>query len=81
MKLRQGVKWHNRAPVNGRTFDVDDVLFSFKHYQDIGPLASLVFNSNAPDAPVLSATSPDASTVVLKLKDPIVYTQLVRSLR
>ncbi len=73
MKLRQGVKWHNRAPVNGRTFDVDDVLFSFKHYQDIGPLASLVFNSNAPDAPVLSATSPDGSTIVLKLKDPIVY--------
>ena len=73
MKLRQGVKWHNRAPVNGRTFDVDDVMFSFDHYKEIGPLASLVFNENSPDAPVLSAESPDASTVVLKLKDPIVY--------
>ena len=26
MKLRQGVKWHNKAPVNGRAVDADDVL-------------------------------------------------------
>jgi ABC-type transport system substrate-binding protein len=73
MKLRQEVKWHDRPPVSGRTFDVDDVMYSFDHYKEVGPLASLVFNDKAPDAPVLSAESPDASTVVLKLKDPIVY--------
>jgi peptide/nickel transport system substrate-binding protein len=39
----------------------------------MGPLGTLVFNSAAPDAPVLSTTATDASTVVLKLKDPIVY--------
>src|SRR5690349_7704427 len=25
-KLRPGVKWHNRAPVNARTLDTDDVI-------------------------------------------------------
>ncbi len=72
-KLRQGVKWHNIAPVSGRAFSTDDVLFSFDRYAELGPLASLVFNKTSPGAPVLSATAPDASTVVLKLKDPIVY--------
>ena len=72
-KLRQGVKWHNIAPVNGRTFTTDDVLSSFDRYVQMGPLASLVFNATSPGAPVLSYTAPDASTVVLKLKDPIVY--------
>ena len=32
MKLRQGVKWHNKAPVNGRALDVDDVVFSWNRY-------------------------------------------------
>jgi peptide/nickel transport system substrate-binding protein len=73
MKLRQGVKWHNRPPVSGRTFGVDDVKFSFDHYKQLGPLASLVFNDVSPGAPVLSTDYPDASTLVMKLKDPIVY--------
>src|SRR5688572_3231552 len=67
-KLRPGVKWHNRPPVNGRTVDTDDVLFSLDRYAKLGPLGTLVFNSAAPGAPVLSATAPDKSTVVLKLK-------------
>ena len=32
MKLRQGVKWHNKAPVNGRALDIDDVLFSWNRF-------------------------------------------------
>ena len=67
------MKWHNRAPVNGRAFDAQDVLASFDRYAKMGPLGTLVFNSASPDAPVLSDTAPDANTVVLKLKDPIVY--------
>ena len=45
-KLRQGVKWHNIAPVNGRAFSTDDVMFSFDRYKELGPLASLVFNND-----------------------------------
>jgi peptide/nickel transport system substrate-binding protein len=73
MKLRSGVKWHNRPPVNGRAFTADDVLFSLERYAKLGPLGTLVFNSASPGAPVLSASAPDANTIVLKLKDPIVY--------
>jgi ABC-type transport system substrate-binding protein len=73
MKLRQGVKWHNRPPVNGRVMDADDVIFSLNRFAQIGPLASLIFNSASPDAPVLSTTATDRSTVVMKLKDPVVY--------
>jgi peptide/nickel transport system substrate-binding protein len=72
-KLRPGVKWHNRPPVNARAFDAQDVLFSIDRYTKLGPLGTLVFNAASPDAPVLSATAPDPSTIVLKLKDPIVY--------
>ena len=25
LKLRQGVKWHNKAPINGRAFDMDEL--------------------------------------------------------
>ena len=71
--LRKGVKFHNLAPVNGREFDSDDVKFSLAHYKEFGPLASLVFNEKSPGAPVLSEEYPDKSTVVLKLKDPIVF--------
>src|SRR6266550_6800844 len=32
MKLRQGVKLHNKPPVNGRGFDMDDVMFSWDRF-------------------------------------------------
>ena len=32
MKLRQGVKFHNKPPVNGRPLDVDDVLFAWDRF-------------------------------------------------
>src|ERR1051325_8742287 len=32
LKLRPGIKWHNKAPVNGRPLDMDDVLFSWDRF-------------------------------------------------
>ena len=32
LKMRAGVKFHNKAPVNGRLMDMDDVLFSWKRF-------------------------------------------------
>ena len=29
IKLRDGVKWHNKAPVNGRAMDPQDIVFSW----------------------------------------------------
>ncbi len=73
MKLRPGVKFHNIAPVNGRTMDVDDIKFNFDRYTKTGGLASLMFNSVNPDAAILGATFPDASTIVVKIKEPVTY--------
>jgi peptide/nickel transport system substrate-binding protein len=73
LKLRSGVKWHNKPPVNGRTVDVDDVLFSWERYTRLSPFRALTFNSVNPDAPVLSMTAPDARTIQVKLKEPLSY--------
>jgi peptide/nickel transport system substrate-binding protein len=73
LKLRQNVKWHNKAPVNGRTLDMDDVLFSAKRFVDKSPNAGSVFNSANPEAPVLSLTAADPRTIVIKLKEPVAY--------
>ena len=35
-KLRPGVKWHNKAPVNGRLVDTKDILFSMERYAQKG---------------------------------------------
>ena len=73
MKLRPGVKFHNIAPVNGRTMDIEDIKYNFTNYTATGALRSIMFNSVNPDAPILSTTFPDASTISVKLKEPLTY--------
>ena len=72
-KLRQGVKWHNKAPVNGRLLDVDDVLFSWNRHAARGSDRSFLSNAANPNAPVLSVTSTDPRTIVWKLREPVVF--------
>ena len=85
MKIRQNVKWHNKAPVNGRAFDIG------RHRCQLEPLRRQGQRprrhrqlSVDPSAPVLSLTATDAKTVVIKLKEPLVYAlaalRLVRQL-
>jgi len=73
-KLRQGIKWQNRAPVNGRAFDSSDVVATWARYESL-PGNNRAANSNKfnPDAPIMSVTAPDAKTVVYKLKEPASY--------
>jgi ABC-type transport system substrate-binding protein len=73
MKLRPGVKFHNKPPVNGRVVDVNDVMFSWKRYKELGALRANISNEVNPDAPILTMTAPDASTIVVKLKEPLVF--------
>lgn len=72
-KLRQGVKWHNKAPVNGRTLDAEDVIFSWDRHAEKGTDRSFLSNAANPNAPVLSVTSPDPQTIVWKLSEPVVF--------
>ncbi len=64
-KLRQGVKFHNIAPVNGREVTSDDVLFSYDYYMNKGAgFNKAVFNL------VDKVEAPDRYTVRITIKDP-----------
>jgi peptide/nickel transport system substrate-binding protein len=68
-KLRQGVKFHNKPPVNGRAMDMDDVLFSWQRFSTKYSVRAGVI---AP-GPLQSVTATDSRTVVAKLSEPLVY--------
>lgn len=61
-KLRNGVKWQNVAPVNGRQFTSADVAFTIDHQKAGGNLKSFW--------EPISHTEPDPLTIVLKLPEP-----------
>ncbi|HLF79513.1 MAG TPA: ABC transporter substrate-binding protein [Dehalococcoidia bacterium] len=63
-KLRQGMKWDNRAPTSGRLIDASDVLFSWNKFLKLNN-ASLSLAAN-----IESVTSPDAQTILVKMKSP-----------
>ena len=67
-KLRRGVKWHNKPPVNGRELTADDVVFSVNHF--------LTVKGNA-NAYMLKAVdkveATDKHTVKFTLKEPFVW--------
>jgi ABC-type transport system substrate-binding protein len=73
MKLRQGVKFHNLPPVNGRTMDADDILYTWDRFSKKSSNRSGLVNAVNPQAPVLSLTASDSKTIVIKLKEPLVY--------
>ena len=74
-KLRQNAKFHNLPPVNGRLVTMDDVMYGWELFSTIGSNRTIVVNSANPNAPVLSVTAPDARTVVIKFKEPLIYVQ------
>ena len=73
LKIQPDAKWHNKAPVNGRPFVMDDLMFSWRRFIAKGRDHGAVANSANPEAPVLSFTAVDSSTAVIKLKEPTCY--------
>ena len=73
MRLRPGVKWHDRAPISGRAVDVADVTSAFDRFAAKGAIRGLFINSVNPQAPLVSMKSTDARTVVVKLSEPVTY--------
>ena len=67
-KLRKGVKWHNKAPVNGRELTADDVVFSVNHFLTVKG------NANAYMLKALEKVEAvDKHTVKFTLKEPFVW--------
>lgn len=65
LKLSDGVRFHNKAPVSGRPLVVNDVVYSLKRRMDTkSPSYGTLY------AAVDSITAPDAGTIQMKLKTP-----------
>ena len=71
--IRQGVQWHDKAPMNGRELTAEDVEYNFHRalglgkFADLGPWPSVgEFGAVAWES--IEAT--DDSTVVMKLNEP-----------
>ena len=69
--IRDGVNWHNKAPMNGRALTASDVVYSFDRLLGIGdfnepPLQTSLLLNFA----IESVTAPDDGTVVLELEKP-----------
>ncbi|MCL0102004.1 ABC transporter substrate-binding protein [Dehalococcoidia bacterium] len=66
--LREGVKFHNIAPVNGRELTSDDIVFSYDHYMNpdgpAGGINRAVFNL------VTDVEAVDRYTVKITISDP-----------
>lgn len=64
-KMRPNVKWHNIAPVNGRTMDVEDWKVTYERTRDVSPLLGANLRET-----VDNVTFPDSRTMVITTKEP-----------
>jgi ABC-type transport system substrate-binding protein len=62
-RIRQGVKWHNIAPLNGRAFTADDVVYSYQRQIDTKVNADYVGG-------IAKIEAPDKNTLRIQLKQP-----------
>jgi peptide/nickel transport system substrate-binding protein len=67
-KLRKGVKWHNKPPVNGRELTADDVVFSVNHFLTVKGNANAYMLKSVDKVEAL-----DKYTVRFTLKEPFVW--------
>ena len=70
-KLRQGMKFEARPPVNGRTVNSADVKYSWERFAAGNPSRGDWVTSANPEAPIERLEFPDASTVVVKMAFPL----------
>src|SRR5262245_29850528 len=67
-KLRRGVKWHNKPPVNGRELTADDVVYTVERF------TTLKGNANAYMlASLAKVEAVDKYTVKFTLKEPFAW--------
>ena len=72
--IRQGVHWHDKAPMNGRALTAKDIEYNYHRYLGLGS----GFTEPAPwelsglkPLPWESITATDERTLVMKLKTPV----------
>ena len=71
LTIRKGVRWHNKAPMNGRELTAQDVEYNFHRLTGLGSGFTEPSQFNSMNAATWeSITATDDSTVVFKLKAP-----------
>ena len=70
--IRQGVHWHDKAPMNGRELTAEDVVFNYHRLTGMGSGFSKPeeMNSQLPTLEYESISASDQYTVVVKLENP-----------
>jgi ABC-type transport system substrate-binding protein len=69
-KMRPNLKFDPQPPTNGRLVTAQDAKFSFDRFMTISTQRSVFSNAIDPEAPVVSTSTPDDRTFVLKLAFP-----------
>ena len=67
-KLRKGVRWQNKPPVNGRELTAEDVVYSVERFRTITGNANAYMLSSLD-----KVEAPDKHTVKFTLKEPYVW--------
>ena len=70
VKMSHDVAFAPLPPVNGRTVDAHDVVFSWERYNAVSPRRGELANEANPAAPILSVEAIDDETVVFNLNAP-----------
>ncbi len=69
--IRQGVNWHDKAPMNGRELTADDVVYTYQRITAQGDFTERPVRSTAAiDLPWESIEATAKYTVVMKLTEP-----------
>ena len=72
VKVRQGVHWHDKPPMNGRELTAQDIVFNYHRLMGLGSgfTEPTQFTQALKSLSFESITATDESTVVFKLKEP-----------
>ena len=68
--IRDGVNWHNKAPMNGRDFTAQDVVYNYHRYLGLGQWEEAGPIPQFATLPIDTVEATDDDTVVFKLKEP-----------
>ena len=71
-KIRKGVHWHDKEPMNGRELVADDIVYNWHRYLGMGKWSEFGPITQYKDTPIESVTAPDDWTVVFKWTKPYV---------
>lgn len=70
-KLNPKARFHPFPPVNGRTPNAQDVVYSYNRLKEIGLSRAALANDVNGSGPVLAISAPDSTTISFKFVEPI----------